>query len=130
VQAAVIEGIDAACARVLIDPDLEVDGRVGRDAVALGVHVPKLPGRVDVQQGERQGTGPEGLSGQVQHRRRVLADRIHHDRTFDLSDHFTQDVNGLGLQRLEVGQARRDVRHSSVASTQSLLRHLARASPY
>ena len=58
--------------RVAVDDQLQVAFR--RDPLAHRVHVPKLPGRVDMEQGKRRRRGEEGLLRQVQHHRRILAD--------------------------------------------------------
>ena len=46
----------------------------------------------------------ERLAGQVQQHRGVLADRVEHDGPLALGDHLAHDVDGLGLQLLEMGQ--------------------------
>ena len=42
------------------------------------------------------------LAGQVEHHRGVLADRVQHDRPLELGDHFAHDVDGFGLELLEM----------------------------
>ena len=90
---------------VLVDDEL--DRRVRRDLVAQRIHVAELPRRIDVQQRERQRAGEERLLRQVQHHRRILADRIEHHRLVGLGDRLAQDVDALGLEPVEMGQSGR-----------------------
>ena len=46
----------------------------------------------------------EGLLRQAQHDGGVLADGIEHHRALALGDHLAEDVDGLGLQALQVGE--------------------------
>ena len=67
-------------------------------------HFPELPGRVDMQEWEGRLGRVEGLHGQMQHHRAVLADRIEHHRLFALGDHLPHDVDGLGFEAGQMGQ--------------------------
>ncbi len=51
---------------------------------------------------------------QVQHHRAVLADGIQHHRLFALGHHLAHDVDGLGLEPLQVGQVERMASSSQV----------------
>jgi hypothetical protein len=51
-------------------------------------------------------SGNGGLARQVQQHRRVLADRIEHDRQSRLRCHLAQDVDALRLERLQVRRMR------------------------
>ena len=86
---------------------MQLEPELVGDAVAELDHLAELPRRVDVQQWERQPAGMERLAGQVQHDAAVLADRVQHDRSFELRDDLAHDVDGLGLELLEVGAAQR-----------------------
>ena len=59
---------------------------------------------VDVHDRERDAGGPERLLGQVEHDDRVLAAGEEQHRPLELGRHLTDDVDRLGLERLEVGQ--------------------------
>ena len=92
---------------------------LGRERVAERDHLAELPGRVDVQERERQPAGMKRLHGQADHDRRILADRIEHDRILELGRHLTDDVDALGLELTEVGEAvsahcRRTARRAAV----------------
>jgi len=102
---AVVEGVDAPRLgfRVLVDDQLKA--QLLGHALAHLVHGLELPGRVHVHQREGRLAGIEGLGGQVQHHGAVLADRIQHHRAFALGGHLAHDVDALGLQSLQVGQA-------------------------
>jgi hypothetical protein len=85
--------------------DQEVEAEFLRAGVAEGDHLAELPGRVDVEQRERQAPGREGLQGEVQQHRGILADRVEHHRILGLGDRLPEDVDALGLQPLEVAEA-------------------------
>ena len=99
-----VERVDPRCLGLGVLVDDELDARLRGDLVAQRVHVAELPGRIDVQQRERQRRREEGLPRQVQHHRRILADRIEHHRPLGLGDRLAQDVDALGLEPVEVGQ--------------------------
>jgi hypothetical protein len=46
----------------------------------------------------------EGFLGEMQHHRRILADRIEHDRPLRLRDGFAEDVKAFGLKPVEMGE--------------------------
>jgi hypothetical protein len=83
-DAVMVERIDVLTQplRVGVDAQVEPEARGGR--VTERDHVPKLPGRVDVQQGKRRARRIERLEGQVQEDRGVLADRVEHHRALGL----------------------------------------------
>ena len=54
--------------------------------------------------GNGSGAGEERLLRQMQHHRRILADRIEHHRPLRLGDRLAQDVDALGLEPVEMGQ--------------------------
>ena len=78
---------------VLVDVDDEVEAEPARRGVAKGDHLAKLPGRVDMQQGERRLGRMEGLHRHVKHHARVFADRIQHNRIAHLCDNLAHYVN-------------------------------------
>ena len=82
----------------------EMRQKLAREPFAERVHVLELPGRVDVQERERHAAGVEGLARQVREHRRVLPDRVEHDRVAELGRHLADDVDRLRLEGLEVGQ--------------------------
>jgi hypothetical protein len=69
--------------------------------------------------GKRRRRRVEGLASQVQHHGAVLADRIQHHRAVGLGHHLAHDVDALGFEALQVGQA---------AATQATVRTV-RSSP-
>jgi len=79
----------------------------GGGAVAKRVHGAELPGRVDMEQGERRRCRAERLAGEVKEHGAVLPRRIEHHRPLALGNAFAQDVDRLGLEPLEVGERHR-----------------------
>ena len=61
--------------------------------------------RVDVHHGEREARRPEGLLRQAQQHDRVLAAREEQHRTLPLGGDLAHDVDRLGLECVEVGEA-------------------------
>ena len=64
------------------------------------VHVLELPSRIDMHQWKRRLGRVEGLHRQMHHHRRVLTDRVQHDRVFELGCHFPDDVDALSFKLL------------------------------
>ena len=58
-----------------------------------------------MEQRERQAAGVERLHRQAHHHRRVLADRVEHHRVLELGRDLANDVDALGFELPEVGQA-------------------------
>ena len=98
------ERVDAAGERFRVLVHDEVDARLGCDLVAERVHVAKLPRRIDVEQRKGQRAREESLLREVEHHRRILADRIEHHRLVRLGDRLAQDMDALGLEPVEMGQ--------------------------
>ena len=88
---------------VLVDVDDQIEAKPARRFVAEGDHLAELPGRIDVQQRKRRLGRIEGLHRHMKHDARIFADRVEHHGIAHLSDNFPHDVNGLGLQPLEMG---------------------------
>jgi hypothetical protein len=59
-----------------------------------------------VQQRERRLARVEGLHGQVQHHRGVLADRVQHHGVLRLGGDLPDDVDALGLERPQMVELR------------------------
>ena len=104
VERPMVEGIDAPLLGLGILVDQQLHPAFARHPVAQLIHRLKFPGRVDMQQREGRRRGVEGLARQVQHDGAVLAHRIEHHRLFRLRHHFTQDVDALGFESLQMGQ--------------------------
>ena len=109
--AAVRERSHALLHAFLVDVDDQIPAELLADELfAEGDHLAELPGRVDVHQRKRRLGRIERLLGKPHHDRRVLADRVEHDRVFELGGHLADDVDALGFELFEVGQVVR--RHS------------------
>ena len=106
---AVIERIDPGLFRLGIAIDDQLHAGFRRGAVPKRVHVPELPGRVDMKQRKVRRRRVKGLAREVKHHRTVLASRIEHHRAIGLGNHLTQDVDALRLEPFEMGQADRIV---------------------
>jgi hypothetical protein len=89
----------------------QVEPEFAHCAIAEGDHVAELPGRVDVQQRERQLARPERLAGQMQEHSRILADRIEQHRPAELRRRLAEDVDAFRLERVE---RRQGCGHASV----------------
>ncbi len=70
--------------------------------VAVLEHLREVVTGVDVQQGERQWRRCEGLERQVHHHHGVLAAREQDHGPLELARHLAEDVDGLGLEVVEV----------------------------
>jgi hypothetical protein len=99
-----IEWVDAASQTLFVHVHDEVGVALGRDLVAKLVHFAEFPGRIDVQQRERQPRRPERLACQMQKHGRILAHRIEKNRLAELRGGFAQDVDRLRFQNVQVGQ--------------------------
>ena len=92
-----VERVDAARLRLGIMMDQQFHARVARGLVAQIIHRPELPGGVDMEQREGRRRGIEGLLGQMQHHRRILAHRIQHHRPLRLRHNLPQYMYALRL---------------------------------
>ena len=81
--------------------------RLRRRLVAKRVHVPELPHRVDMEEREGRRGGLEGLAGEVEQDRAVLARRIEQNRPLRLGRRLAENMDRFRLEALEVGQAHR-----------------------
>src|SRR5690606_18277270 len=72
------------------------------DVVTEGDDLVEVVARVDVQQREGHGGGPERLDGQVQQQRGVLAAGEEDHGTIELARYLPEDVDGFRLQRGEI----------------------------
>ena len=84
---------------------MQLEAELGGVAVAKFDHFAELVAGVDVKQRERDGRGIEGLLRQAQHDGGVFADGVEHDRVLELGRDFTEDVDALRLEELDVIQA-------------------------
>ncbi len=101
--AAVGEWSDALLHAFFVDVDNQIPAKlVANEILAERDHLLKLPSRVDVHQRERRLGRIECLFGQPDHDSRVFADRVEHDRVVELGRDFTDDVDALGFELLEV----------------------------
>ena len=66
---------------LLIRMDKEIEAEPPRRLVAKFDHFAKLPGRIDMKKRKRRRRRMKGLQRDMQHRARILADRIKHDRS-------------------------------------------------
>jgi hypothetical protein len=99
----------------LLDDPAGVDGvldaghdqagaELGDAPVAVVDDLGEVVPRVDVHDRERQPGRGERLDGQVQHDRGVLAPREQHHGALELGRHLADDVDGLGLEGLQMRQ--------------------------
>jgi hypothetical protein len=87
--------------------DHELDAELGDAPVAELEHLLEVVTGVDVHHRERDAGGPERLLGQAQHHRRVLAAREEEDRLLELGRDLPDDVDGLGLEHVQMRELRR-----------------------
>ena len=78
--------------------------QLGHAAVAELDDLGEVVAGVDVHEREREARRAEGLLGQAQQDDRVLAAAEQQDGALQLGGHLAHDVDGLGLEDLEVGQ--------------------------
>ena len=100
----VLDRVDALGQSLLVAMRDQLDIVFGRDPITEFVDLAKLPRGVDIEERKRKPARRERLARQMQHHRRVLADRIQHDRPLRGRRHLANDVDRLGLERLEMGQ--------------------------
>ena len=96
------ERLRAGCDRVGVRVDDQPRADFLRVAVAELDHLPELVRRVDVQERERNRPRIERLLRQAQQHRRVLADRVQHDRPLELGDDLAHDGDAFRFERAEV----------------------------
>ena len=77
---------------------------LGDQPVAELDHLGEVVPGVDVHDREREPPRAEGLLGQAQQDDRVLAAAEQQHRPLELGGHLAEDVDRLGLERLEVGE--------------------------
>ncbi len=86
-----------------------MDDEVGADlagvVVAEADHLRELVAGVDVEEGEGDLAGEEGLLREAQHDGGVLADGVEHDGPGELGDGLAQDGDALGFKGLEMVEA-------------------------
>ena len=94
---------DAALEAFFVDMDEQIHAEARRGLIAERDHLAELPGRVDMQKRKRRLARRKGLLRDVQHRARILADRIEHDRIGEARHRLAHDVDGLGLEPAQLG---------------------------
>jgi hypothetical protein len=93
-----ISRVDAIRDRLAVGVDDKVEIKLRGHPVAVGDHVPELPGGIDMQRGERDFRRVEGLAAQMEEDARILADRIHQDRALEGGRGLAQDDDSFRLQ--------------------------------
>ncbi|MPM63521.1 hypothetical protein SDC9_110401 [bioreactor metagenome] len=108
---------EPAIVDIVLDPGhQQADAELVDHPVAVREHLGEVVPGVDMQQGERHSSGPEGFGGQVEQDGRVLAAAEQQHRPLQLGDGLADDVDGLGLQQVEmVESAHRCNPHSVLA---------------
>ena len=101
-----VNGRDALRHALLVGVHQQVDAELGGRPVAELDHLAELPGGVDVQDRERHLARRERLDGEVQQDRGVLADAVEHHRAPERAGGLPEDVDRLGLERVEDGVGR------------------------
>ena len=91
------------------DPTTSGDTELGDPAVPVVEDLGEVVAGVDVHQREGDAGGPEGLLGDLQHHRGVLAAGEEQHGVLELGRDLTEDVDRLGLERVEMRD--RGVRH-------------------
>ncbi|MGX1153831.1 hypothetical protein RKD39_001409 [Streptomyces albogriseolus] len=101
---------DAAVEVVLHGGDVQPQPVLGDRAVAVVEDLGEVVPGVHVEQRERHRRGRERLQRQVQHDDGVLAAGEQDHRLLELTRHLAEDVHGLGLEGVQVGEGVRAVR--------------------
>ena len=127
VQRPMVERVDVPRLGFGILVDEQLDPVLARRPCRAAHTCPELPARIDMKQRERQRRRIEGLAGEVQHHRAVLADRIEHHRPRRFGDRFAHDVDALGLEPVEMGKG---VHDNIQATKDQLLRCFALSWPW
>ena len=96
------DGVGASSDGGLVAPDEEFGADFSGHAVAKGDHLVELKTGVDMEKREGNWRGIEGLLRQAKHDGGVLADRVEHYRALELGGYLTQNLDTLGLEKLEM----------------------------
>ena len=88
------------------EPTIELGAELGDPAVPVVDDLGEVVAGVDVHEREREPGGPERLLGDLQHHRGVLAAGEEEHRVLELGGDLTEDVDRLGLERVEMGDRR------------------------
>jgi hypothetical protein len=89
--------------RLLHGGDDQLGAELGREAVPVVEHLREVVARVHVHERERERGRPEGLAREVREDDGVLAAAEQEHGALQLRADLADDVDGLGLQRLQVG---------------------------
>src|SRR5262245_27261038 len=82
----------------LIDMHQKVHAKPRRRFIPERNHLTKFPGRVDMQQRKRRLSRSKSFFREMQHRARVLSDRVKHHRVAKFGDGFSQDMDRFRLE--------------------------------
>ena len=84
--------------------DDELETQFGHALVAEGDHLVEFPCGVDMQWRERRLRREEGPQGKMQERRGILANRVEQGRLAEIRRRFSQDMNALCFERLQMAR--------------------------
>ena len=99
-------GDPAGVDRGLDGTDDQLGAELGDPAVPVVEDLAEVVAGVDVHERERDPGGPEGLLRDLQHHRGVLAAREEEHGVLELGRDLAEDVDRLGLERVEVRDRR------------------------
>ena len=99
-----VDRINALCRCLGIVVDNEIKTIFRGLPVAQFEQVPEIPPARDMKEGKGRGRRIKGLQRDVEHHRRILANRIEEHRTLCLGHNFAHDVDGFGFKPFEMGQ--------------------------
>ncbi len=97
---------DAARQPFWIDMNDQLEPKAPRRRVAKFDHLAELPGRVDMEQPQRQPRGMERLARKVQQNARILAHRIEQYRVAELGRDLAQDRDRLRFEAPQMPRQR------------------------
>ncbi len=98
------KGTNTLAHAILIDMHEQLETLFTRLRIAKLNHLPKLPCRINMQKGERRWSGIECLHRQMQHHRRILADRIKHYRVGKTCRDLAKNMDSFRLKALKMRQ--------------------------
>src|SRR5581483_6026426 len=94
--------IDSGLAPTFVGINEEFETKTLSRLIPKGNHLAEFPGGVDVQQRKRWRSRIKRLDCQMQHGARILADRVEHDRPFELRHDVAHDLDGFRLEPLKL----------------------------
>jgi hypothetical protein len=78
--------------------DDEVGSDIGAELVAELDHFAEFVRGIDVEKGEGDAAGMEGLLGETHHDGGIFADGVKHDGARKFGDDFPEDVDAFGFE--------------------------------